>query len=930
MRDELVAIDLETTGLNPTTDDIIEIGAVRMKEGQVIEEFSTFINPGNPIPPHVTSITGITSADVANAPTIQTVLPKLSAFIGNAPVLAHNLSLDMGFLQQRYGIVRGNTRIDTYDLASVLLPSAARYNLSWLVQSAGIVLENAHRALDDARAAGLLYWWLWQKVLALPHTTLQEISAAARNIEWDAAAVFTAALRESKTSTRDQQLSLETDIFDPPPADLVPLQQDANVRPIDLDAISRVVTEDGALAQVMPEYEARPQQAQMARAVAEALNTSDHLVVEAGTGAGKSLGYLIPSMLWAEQNNKRVVVSTYTLHLQDQLLQKDLPVLRQALKSTVSAVVMKGRANYLCPRRLAAARRRPPMTAVEVRTLAKIFVWLLESKTGDRSEINLRGPVENTVWQRLSAQDEGCSLNRCETVMRGVCPFYKARKAAEAAQIVVVNHALLMADALSENDVLPDYRYLVVDEAHHLEEATTNGLTFHIDRAALARRLTDLGNAQRGLLSELLYNLRGHVTDKVMARFEAFVRDIGETVAIMDTHISRYFEGVRTYLVEAGAARGEYVTLVRVDQSERAKNSFVRIQSDWNTVDELFEVVSGAMFKLTGALGRLAESGLPGYDDLLNSLESAGRYLEETRTTLKQFSLEPQSNMIYWVSMASGGEGASIHAAPLSVGGLLDEHLWKQKDSVVLTSATLRAQDNFDFIRQRLKVEDARTMEVGSPFNYRESTLLYVPDDIPEPNDRQGYQRAVERGIIELAAALDGRVLVLFTSYAQLRQTAQAIAPRLALGNIAIYDQSEGANRQAMLDGFKGGQKAVLMGTKSFWEGVDIPGDTLSALVITRLPFAVPTDPIFASRSEGYSDSFNEYALPDAVLRFRQGFGRLIRTKNDRGVVTIFDSRILSKRYGTQFLEALPECTTKRGSLDKLADAAKQWIDRKS
>ncbi|MCU0496455.1 MAG: DNA polymerase III subunit epsilon, partial [Anaerolineae bacterium] len=239
---------------------------------------------------------------------------------------------------------------------------------------------------------------------------------------------------------------------------------------------------------------------------------------------------------------------------------------------------------------------------------------------------------------------------------------------------------------------------------------------------------------------------------------------------------------------------------------------------------------------------------------------------------------------------------------------------------------TLRSADNFSFIHDRLHAEGVETLEVGSPFNYRDSTLLYIPNDIPEPTDKHGYQKAIERGIIELAAALNGRVLVLFTSYSQLRQTAQAIGPRLALGGITVYDQSDGSSRQALVDGFKSTDKAVLLGTRSFWEGVDIPGESLSALVITRLPFTVPTDPIFAARSETYNDQFNQYALPDAILRFRQGFGRLIRTRQDRGIVSVFDSRILHKSYGTQFIEALPECTVKYGSLDGLAQAAADWL----
>lgn len=927
MRDEVVAIDLETTGLDPMTDEIIEIGAVRMREGQITDEFSTLVNPSSPIPPNVTYITGIHPADVANAPAINAVLPKISAFAGSAPIIAHSLALDMGFMQRRYGLLKGNTRIDTYDLASVILPNAPRYNLMSLAQHAGIELAGAHRALNDARAAALLYWWLWQRVLALPHSTLQEISTAARNLDWDAAAVFTAALRESTTSVREQAVLNGSSLFQPMAEAPLALGESSPRPFIDVEQAADMVRPEGILAPMLPDYEFRQQQVDMVEAVAHAFNNSEHLIVEAGTGSGKSIAYLLPAVLWATQNHERVIIATNTLHMQDQLLQKDIPLLRAALGRDFRAAVLKGRANYLCPRRLAAARRRPPTTAVEVRTLAKILVWLLDSQTGDRGEINLRGPVENTVWQRLSAQDEGCTLRRCETSMAGACPFYKARKAADSAHIVIANHALLVTDAMTDHQVLPDYHRLIVDEAHQLEEATTHGLTFHIDQAALFRRLADLGNTQRGLLGELLKVLQGHTGETERKRLETFVQAVGETTTLMEVHVRRYFDSIRGLVTEDGAARSDYLTVTKVDRATRSKTLFSRIQSDWATLDEFFEVLSGALIRLNSGLQRMNIQGVADLDDLVHSIDTAARYLNETRATLTQFSRDPDPNVIYWVSVASGDESPTIHGAPLHIGGLMQKYLWQAKESVVLTSATLRTHDSFEFLQERLHAESVTTLEVGSPFNYRDSTLLYLPDDIPDPSDRPNYQRAVERGIIELAAELGGRVLVLFTSYSQLRQTAQAIAPRLALGDITVFDQSEGASRQALIDIFKN-NKAVLMGTKSFWEGIDIPGESLSAVIITRLPFAVPTDPIYSTRSDNYTDSFNDYALPDAILRFRQGFGRLIRSRSDRGVVSIFDSRIISKRYGAQFLEALPDCTTRRGPLDSLPEAARQWIQR--
>jgi DNA polymerase-3 subunit epsilon/ATP-dependent DNA helicase DinG len=339
--------------------------------------------------------------------------------------------------------------------------------------------------------------------------------------------------------------------------------------------------------------------------------------------------------------------------------------------------------------------------------------------------------------------------------------------------------------------------------------------------------------------------------------------------------------------------------------------------------------VTDALLRLVKALTKLQKKQpIPGLPMLIASIGSAAQVLEDSRAHLHTFTVEPDPNQIDWLALGQGAESVTVHAAPLHIGPMMEQYLWHEKDSVILTSATLRTHEDFSYIQGRLHADFVHTLNVGSPFNYRDSTLIYTPDDIPEPNQRKPYQSAVERCIIELAARLDGRVMVLFTSYTQLRQTAQAIGPRLALGNITVYDQSDGTSRESLLEGFKSTEKAVLLGTRSFWQGVDIPGESLSALVITRLPFAVPSDPVFSARADTFDNAFEEYNLPDAILRFRQGFGRLIRRQTDRGVVAVLDARLTTKGYGPHFLAALPDCTIKSGPLDDLPQIAKDWIDR--
>ena len=303
------------------------------------------------------------------------------------------------------------------------------------------------------------------------------------------------------------------------------------------------------------------------------------------------------------------------------------------------------------------------------------------------------------------------------------------------------------------------------------------------------------------------------------------------------------------------------------------------------------------------------------------------RRLSEFKDNINALVFEPSEEIIYWAEVQSNSYQPSLHAAPLHIGSLMKQYLWNEKASVILTSATLTAAGEFGYLRGRLSAEDAYELALGSPFDYENAALLYLVNDIPEPGDRNGHQRAIEAGLIRLCKATGGRTLVLFTSYEQLKRTSQSISPILAKDDILVYEQGEGASPHTLLETFRSTERAVLLGTRAFWEGVDVPGEALSVLVIAKLPFDVPSDPIVAARAETFDDPFYQYSLPEAILRFRQGFGRLIRTQSDRGVIVCFDRRILTKRYGKLFLDSLPPCTVKTGSLAELPHVASQWLN---
>jgi ATP-dependent DNA helicase DinG len=930
--DSIVALDIETTGLDPETDAIIEIGAVRFTDRRIEGEWSTLIHPGRRIPPFITQLTGITDHMVLQAPSIKDVLPDLVNFVGDAPVLGHNVRFDLAFLRKQR-ILIGNEGLDTYELAAVLLPNAGRYNLGALAQALGVLLPATHRALDDARATRGIFLRLYEIALEMPLNLLAEIVRLSEPIEWGGYWPLHQTLRErnreivSATSVRHSYAGpLFSERLGRPPLPLQPVEEPT---PLNTDEVAALLELGGAFSRHFPQFEYRPQQVDMLRAVTEALSFGRHLLVEAGTGTGKSMSYLIPAALWAIQNGRRVVISTNTINLQDQLINKDIPDLRAALGLNLRATVLKGRSNYLCPRRLESFRRRGPSNADEMRVLAKLLVWLQGTESGDRAEINLNGPAEREVWMRLSAEDEACTSENCLKRTGGACPFYQVKQAAQSAHILIVNHALLLADVATGNRVLPEYEYLIVDEAHHIEDATTNALSFRVTQGDVDRLLRELGGPSAGLLGWLLAATQDVLAPSDFASLNQLVQQATDLAFRLDNLSRQFFITVDHFLNEQreGRAVGMYSHQERILPATRIQPAWGDVELSWDEAQHTLQPLLETLGKLAQGLAEINEVLAEEDEELYGSLTNLYRRLYEVHENLNALVFEPEPDRIYWAEAQSNSYRLSLHAAPLHIGPLMEHYIWREKAAVILTSATLTTGGEFDYLRGRLNAVDAYELALGSPFDYETATLLYILNDIPEPGDRHGHQRAIERGLINLCKTIGGRTLALFTSYDQLKRTSQAIAPVLAKSDIQVYEQGEGASAHTLLETFRTSERAVLLGTRAFWEGVDVPGEALSVLVIIKLPFDVPSDPIIAARSETFDDPFYQYSLPEAILRFRQGFGRLIRTQFDRGVIAIFDRRIITKRYGRAFIDSLPTCTVRLGPLANLPNAAARWLN---
>lgn len=726
------------------------------------------------------------------------------------------------------------------------------------------------------------------------------------------------------------------------------------LQPLDIEVLMKLLSADGPLARALKQYEARQAQLDMLREVATAFNHDAIAVIEAGTGTGKTLAYLVPAIAWSLQNNERVVVATHTINLQEQILRKDLPLLRHAFDKEFKAVLVKGRNNYVCLRRVHAVEDEPELfhddDSAELRA---VIDWALVSKTGDMAELNFFPRAR--VWERVNSTPDTCTNVRCPFFRE--CFVFKARREAATAHVLVTNHSLLCADlavraehgALTESSVLPKYQRVIFDEAHNLEEVATEHFGSSIARRAYLRVISQLHRRGRAGESGSLPLLTTHLLrcankigddEKANALIERIEHLAAVQLAALQFAVNDCFEGLAKLLTSAHADE-EGTIQYRITPERRAGELWQRAQEHLTALlqaTRAFVTEAGALLKDL--------SDLPLEDDkLLGALTEVAAHVEQ----LKYFAdvahaicTDASEEFVTWLEARVDDTylHVSAHRAPLDISDAMVANVYEQFPTVILTSATLTSRNSFDFFEKRLglatykqrlagaagakgRARLVRTLALPTPFDFKRQAIVAIPTDVETGFGKTAVAgtHTLREAIMRLLRITHGSAFVLFTSYGLLRKLARELREELEAAGMPLFVQGT-EHRDELLRRFRATAHAVLFGTDSFWAGVDVAGDALRSVIITKLPFRVPTEPIIEARTE-YIDqhdgnSFLEYTVPLAVIKFRQGFGRLIRTKTDHGMVAILDSRVLSKYYGKWFLESLPECARAAGALDEI------------
>lgn len=946
---KFAVIDFETTG--PGTDDeIIQVGLVIINNRTITDRYTSLVNPRIGIPSSITGLTGITDEMVEDAPELSDVMAKLYPLIHDCVLVGHNIAFDFGFLQR--GLAKsgyfpfGGRVLDTIDLLKALFPSINSYQLTLACQWFDIEHERPHQADSDAEVTAIILQRCLDRMDELPLITIQRLhllleQQIGNDIGW-----FLSEIRNK----RELQVSEDPNLdryyrgFALGVTDWRDEDDSKNEEPRILPEKFEEFYADlkSTMKESLNHYEEREAQETMIEEIQSALNDGHHLMIEAGTGTGKSIGYLIPALYYGIKNDHKIVVSTHTINLQEQLRTRDVPLLSEIFPVPFEAAVFKGRSHYLCLRKFEGRVSTLDLDSSkeDAMTASQMTVWLNETETGDDEELNLTGRGLN-FWHSVASDADSCLNRKCPWFRK--CFYHRARNSANQADLVITNHSMLFTDIKADHRILPGYNHLIIDESHHLEEVASKHLGTELYYFSLVGALQwlfkDIRTGQLPLLRNKLANISGD--DRAAAWCETIELLYPKLMSIKeqwDTFCDQMYDLVSTGTKDAAQQdTGQYVLRIKSES----------LPANWSNLSQMSDDLQEDLGDLLKALDKLMNK-IKDYQDeydlqaFLTDFNGYVKEIAQCRDNMKIFMEMKDNSFVYWIEGGLNNKKSSIllSCVPIDVSKLMQEYVFDKKASVVMTSATLSVDKSFQYTASQLGFNEEndedklRTVMLPSPFKYREQALVCVPRDFPGIKGSSGDVLFIDKligSLYEVALATRGRLLVLFTSNKMLRQVHGELRERLKPHGIGVLGQGvDSGNRSKLTRLFQEGKSSVLLGTSSFWEGVDIPGNALTCLAIVRLPFQPPSHPLVEAKCENLKkqnkNAFMKFSVPQAVIRFKQGFGRLIRSSRDKGVVIIYDTRVIETRYGRNFLYSLPGPKIESMYTSQIVPSIQQWM----
>ncbi|WP_176717329.1 ATP-dependent DNA helicase DinG [Vulcanibacillus modesticaldus] len=934
-----IVVDLETTGNRPDIDKIIQVGAVLIEDHEIKDVFSSFVYTDREIPPFLQELTGITPEKLKDAPTIEEVMLKLLPMLEGSIFVAHNAVFDIAFIQNTLedlgympfsGLI-----IDTLQLSRILLPMAQSYKLELIADELEISLDRPHRADEDSMATAKLLLQLLAQLNEMPLVYLQRLHQLAQSNNQDLSFIIEdiIAKKLNNYQENDDRFMIINQL-----ALLMTEEEYQENQEYEFDQIQfeSMFDENGLLFNNFPNFELRPAQKGMSNEVWNAFLDQTHLMVEAGTGTGKSLAYLIPSVFWTKQQNEKIVIATHTINLQEQLFQRDIPLLKKILPFDFSATILKGRSNYLCLRKFEQHLMQVNQINLSIdgmTDLGQVLTWVTLTKTGDVEEINL-SQTGRSLWNEISSDPDSCLNHMCPWFRS--CFYHRARQRAQTADLIITNHSLLLTNLKADNRILPGFNYLVIDEAHQFEEVATKHLGFELNQYQFSYFIQKYyKDGKTGFLVKAMNDFYQSQDPDQFVIANKIKNNVIPLISKVESNIQDYFNLL-----------GEFVDQFVKNQDSNRKTlrivERVKQRKEWEKIQEQAENIIIDLTEWANLMEDIIQQlrNLEVEESLLVDFTGYLKEIREVSLTFSEWNHANDLNMVFWVETVIKRKKifSYLFAAPIEVGSFVKEFLFDKLDSVILTSATLSVNGSFNYASNWFgfdsKDEELRKIKLPSPFNYKEQALVCIPKDIPNIQEvsEERYIEHLAKNIADIAISLNGRTLVLFTSHQMLQKTYDLLKIILEPYQIKVLGHGIDSNsRSKLTKRFISDKQTILLGTNSFWEGVDVPGESLSALVIVRLPFTPPNHPIHEAKTERLrakrKNPFMELSVPQAVVRFKQGFGRLIRTQKDKGVVIVFDKRIVESRYGKAFINSLPDVDIKYQQFTKLLQNINDWIN---